>query len=320
MMLQYSEPSNLVGDIVGMYVDIMPGDKEFQGRRADLRNNKQTLPGIIRGILQDDVSITINSSWSPVNMVDKSAQNVSGLANAISKTLSSSKGGKGQAAGKVINFLDALSGKISTNEFANISGLGRGKMGPGSMKIYEKSSISGFNISLKWYMPGAEIDVIKNLILLLYCVYPISTSAYDNILGSNNYSWSDGVLGTFGNIFTSISEVNDAVAKVLSSYASTYYTPPFLKLRISDWLTVSPMIMTNLNVKLGRVAYDYNDGGTIRQLPVFVTATMSFDYAQDQVLQGDYLNDVEGAESLSILGVQLAGSNPFRYSDIRGST
>jgi hypothetical protein len=107
-------------------------------------------------------------------------------------------------------------------------------------------------------------------------------------------------------------------AKVLSSYASTYYTPPFLKLRISDWLTVSPMIMTSLTVKLGRVAYDYKDGGVVRQLPVFVTATMAFDYAQDQILQGDYLTDVEGAESLSILGVQLAGSNPFKYSEIRG--
>jgi hypothetical protein len=34
------------------------------------------------------------------------------------------------------------------------------------MKIYEKSTIAGFNVTLKWYMPGAEIDVIKNMVLL----------------------------------------------------------------------------------------------------------------------------------------------------------
>lgn len=328
-MDRITEPNNKVNNIIGMYVDIMPGDKELFGRVSWLKSNRHILPGMVRGILQDDLNVAFTSSWTDINSMETSAQTTSTLLNSAGAIAGSAgkEGSKsrafGSAAKGVANAMSGITGfmgnKDGFNKYANAVGLGWGNMGPAITKIYNSTSMENVRVKLKWYMPGAEADVIKNLMLLIFCIYPAAVYDSAEIKGlmdtAAESAGEDGGI-SLASLGQTVINLGDSLQKTVSSYSATYFIPPMLKLRIADWLTLSPVIMRSLNLSMSRFTYDCQDMDVTRQMPVFITADMSFEYAQNQLLNGTYLNDRDGAEALSILGMVLSGQKSFNYRDI----
>lgn len=306
----------------GMFVDILPGDTEYIGAFATVASvNREVLPGIIRGILQDDVTITMDSSYTNTNISDMAATLGQGILGGVGKV---ANGAKTKIMADVLSgIIGGKGGADSTvGGFATTTGLGYGATGPGVVSGYKGSSIGDISIKLKWYMPGAELDVMRNVLLAIYATYPSQYTGEMKTFQSmiDNLDNGAGIKSSLGGIISNLVDIQASGADFITGVSSLVRIPPVLKLRISDWLTMSPMVSKRLTITMSRTTYDYAEdkdgfgkGGnaTIRQLPVWISADMTLGYAQGQTLNGQYLNDRVGAESLSILGIKLAGYKPI---------
>ena len=247
-------------------------------------NTNNLIKGAVcRGILQNDIDITFANNWSG-NLYKGIMDGIGELA----KT-------KVEAAtvGTSLNFVNSLV-KFG-NTAMNMGGMSMVGAGAGTTKLYEGSSISSFNVTMKWYTPVDDTykEAMFALMLLGFPSFrkPVNTGT------SASISQVVGDIPVIGKVLAPFTAVIDTLPTLLS------YNPVPVTLRIKSntgddnyktAFKLYPLVISTIHFNFSRETHN--------GIPIVITADVSFEFFE--VLG----NNGYGKDDFILAGVPVLGN------------
>ena len=326
-----------------MTVRISDGQNELLGPSKEIDFGRLQFPYAVEGILQDDVSLSFKQEVAPSNLGDVLVKGVGGAVKAVGGILQTvnpeaAVGGAMAKAGlfdKAVNatgIASSLDSEAALNSALKFAGLQYAQTGGLTRQYPVKTTTSMPAIKLKWYMPYGELEVIKNMLMLIGAIYPTDAAGHLERLTKNsnksaeiikmfNTSLKDvSTPLTYGLKNSGTSTTQDILNKVVNTILNNgvvdavttgvaSMSSPVLKVDVAGWMTFSPVYLTSLRFELSRNTYDRLYGDTRWTFPVTVSANLGFDWAMTPVMGATENAYKNGAEALSVFGNILAGKS-----------
>ena len=241
--------------------------KIFRGIMGTINETTTNEQICVEGIVQNEISITATNNWSSTLFY--------GLTDAF-EGVSASPSAAGFSAGSVKGSTILKLAKTVTGSLGyNLAGTG-----PASKKIYQGSSLSGFNVILKWYTPKST-NWQSHLLNLTNLAWPNGISfSSDSSIDPNTKPTvpsksTDGKDNMVGSVLSGLGDIiggigTNLISKNPEKVKLTIFYGPSEKGVKMYFLT--PLIITSFTLTGSRE--------TFNGVPLIVTANISFDYYQ----------------------------------------
>lgn len=266
-------------DITGVSAGLAKVAKKLAAITGGAGSEELINSTICRGILQNDINIGFSNAWDSTvyQGLMKGVENVS-------KTNINIKA-PGLGAGVSLNFVKGLYDFGQTA--MNMGGVSMIGTGASSTRVYGGSSMSGFNVEMKWYTP-MDKSYQTSIPALMVLAFPTQRT-------------SPPPKGQEGGIHKALEKV-PGVGGLINSVLGTLptlisYNPPIVRLNVlsgSDKVfAIHPLVITNLTFNFSRETCD--------GVPVVITANISFEFYQIYGNNG-YANDPFKLAGVDVLG------------------
>lgn len=226
---------------------------------------------ICRGILQNDINIGFSNAWNSTSYQGL----MKGISN-VSKTKT------------MITSLDFVKGIYDFGQTAmNMGGVSMIGTGASSTRMYGGSSMSGFNVEMKWYTP-MDKSYKTSLPALMVLAFPTQRSAPPP-------KGQEGVVHKALEKVPGVGGIINSVVDTLPTLIS--FNPPIIRLNVLSGnekiFAIHPLVITNLTFNFSRETCD--------GVPVVITANISFEFYQIYGNNG-YANDPFKLAGVDVLG------------------
>lgn len=258
-------------DIAGVSAGLATVAKKLAAITGGAGSEELINSTICRGILQNDINIGFSNAWDSTVY--------QGLMKGLESTSKTTIFGTS---------LNAIKGIYDFGQTAmNMGGVSMIGTGASSTRVYGGSSMSGFNVEMKWYTP-MDKSYQTSIPALMVLAFPTQRT-------------SPPPKGQEGGIHKALEKV-PGVGGLINSVLDTLptlisYNPPIVRLNVlsgSDKVfAIHPLVITNLTFNFSRETCD--------GVPVVITANISFEFYQIYGNNG-YANDPFKLAGVDVLG------------------
>jgi hypothetical protein len=259
-------------------------------------NTKQTISNTVcRGILQNDININFSNSYGAT-----AYQGIYGALETASHTQI-----EAATFGASLQVVKAAADVANTT--LNMGGVSLVGAGAASTRLYQGSTMSGFNTTMKWYTPKDKtyVDSLKALMILGFPSLRKPQTQASKVLNDSgkNTDRQDNLFGSFMNKVPLVGQIPSIITDVYDSLSSlASYNPPVLMVTIVDNLgniifQLLPLVISNITINCSRETYF--DGK--QRIPVVISATVSYEFYQIYGNNG-YTDDAFIIGGVSLLG------------------